>query len=186
MVMTTSAGGRERATLARWGLAAVAVVFAVAALNWVGWASGIEELTRVVRTWQPMPPWTSAMLTLLGLAIVAQAGRPSAIRVGVGCALAAVSGLLAVVFLAEYATNSSFGLDAVLLADAVRALPDDFPGRRPSLQAVSSIVMLSIPIGFLFVLIFSFFTDDKRAEDLWDELYVRQNTGINAEKATAH
>ena len=27
---------------------------------------------------------------------------------------------------------------------------------------------------------------DKRAEDMWDELYVRQNTGILATKAAAH
>jgi cation/acetate symporter len=27
---------------------------------------------------------------------------------------------------------------------------------------------------------------DKRAEEMWDELYVRQNTGIHAEGATAH
>ena len=32
----------------------------------------------------------------------------------------------------------------------------------------------------------SLFTRDKRSEEMWDELYVRQNTGINAEAATAH
>ena len=46
--------------------------------------------------------------------------------------------------------------------------------------------LLSIPIGFIFVLLFSLFTEDRRSEDMWDELYVRQNTGINAEAASEH
>ncbi len=46
--------------------------------------------------------------------------------------------------------------------------------------------LISIPLGFLMVILGSLFTKDKRAEEMWDELYVRQNTGINAEAATAH
>jgi cation/acetate symporter len=46
--------------------------------------------------------------------------------------------------------------------------------------------LISIPLGFLMVILGSLFTRDKRAEDMWDELYVRQNTGIHAEAATAH
>jgi len=46
--------------------------------------------------------------------------------------------------------------------------------------------LISIPLGFLMVILFSLFTRDKRSEEMWDELYVRQNTGINAEAATAH
>jgi cation/acetate symporter len=46
--------------------------------------------------------------------------------------------------------------------------------------------LISIPLGFLMVILGSLLTRDKRAEDMWDELYVRQNTGINAEAATAH
>jgi cation/acetate symporter len=46
--------------------------------------------------------------------------------------------------------------------------------------------LISIPLGFLMVILGSLFTRDKRAEDMWDELYVRQNTGINAEAASAH
>ena len=41
--------------------------------------------------------------------------------------------------------------------------------------------ILSIPIGFLMVILFSLLTQDKRAEDLWEELYVRQNTGLHVE-----
>jgi cation/acetate symporter len=46
--------------------------------------------------------------------------------------------------------------------------------------------LISIPLGFLAVIIGSLLYRDKRAEDMWDELYVRQNTGILAAKAHAH
>ncbi len=46
--------------------------------------------------------------------------------------------------------------------------------------------IISIPLAFLIVFLVSFFTEDKRAEDMWEELYVRQNTGINAEAASEH
>lgn len=46
--------------------------------------------------------------------------------------------------------------------------------------------LISIPLGFLCVIVFSLMFRDKRAEEMWDELYVRQNTGIHAEGATAH
>ncbi len=46
--------------------------------------------------------------------------------------------------------------------------------------------LISIPLGFLAVILGSLLYRDKRAEDMWDELYVRQNTGILAAKAVAH
>src|SRR5512134_2848828 len=46
--------------------------------------------------------------------------------------------------------------------------------------------LISIPLGFLAVILGSLLYRDKRAEEMWDELYVRQNTGILAAKAAAH
>ena len=46
--------------------------------------------------------------------------------------------------------------------------------------------LISIPLGFLAVILGSLLYRDKRAEDMWEELYVRQNTGILAAKAHAH
>jgi cation/acetate symporter len=46
--------------------------------------------------------------------------------------------------------------------------------------------IVSIPLGFLCVILGSLLFRDRRATELWDELYVRQNTGINAEGAVAH
>ena len=45
----------------------------------------------------------------------------------------------------------------------------------------------SIPLGFLCVVIGSLlWRRDRRSQELWEELYVRQNTGIGAEKAVQH
>ncbi|HXH03887.1 MAG TPA: cation acetate symporter [Candidatus Competibacteraceae bacterium] len=46
--------------------------------------------------------------------------------------------------------------------------------------------LISVPLGFLAVFLGSLVWRDKRAEEMWDELYVRQNTGILAAKASAH
>lgn len=44
--------------------------------------------------------------------------------------------------------------------------------------------ILSIPLGFIAVILFSLLTRDKRAEDLWEELYVRQHTGLNISQSS--
>lgn len=41
--------------------------------------------------------------------------------------------------------------------------------------------IISIPLGFLMVIIFSLLTRDKRSEDLWEELYIRQNIGLHVD-----
>jgi cation/acetate symporter len=46
--------------------------------------------------------------------------------------------------------------------------------------------LISIPLGFVAVILGSFLYRDRRADDMWDELYARQNTGILAAKAAAH
>ena len=44
--------------------------------------------------------------------------------------------------------------------------------------------IISIPLGFLGVILGSLLFRDKRASDLWNEVYVRQNTGLMVSKAT--
>ena len=46
--------------------------------------------------------------------------------------------------------------------------------------------IISIPLGFLAVLLGSLVFRDKRSEDLWPEVYARQNTGIRISKASSH
>ncbi len=59
-------------------------------------------------------------------------------------------------------------------------------GLEEPLFALRNPGLISIPLGFLAVILGSLLYRDKRAEDMWDELYVRQNTGILAAKAHAH
>ena len=46
--------------------------------------------------------------------------------------------------------------------------------------------IISIPLGFLAVIIGSLFYRDERALDMWDELYVRSNTGLGRATAASH
>ncbi len=53
-----------------------------------------------------------------------------------------------------------------------------FPLRNPGI--------VTIPLGFLMVFLGSIFYRDRRAEDVWDEFYVKQNTGLLIHKASDH
>jgi cation/acetate symporter len=46
--------------------------------------------------------------------------------------------------------------------------------------------IISIPAGFLAVILFSLLTTDRRALGTWDELYVRSNTGLGRATASKH
>jgi cation/acetate symporter len=76
---------------------------------------------------------------------------------------------------------------------AAQATVQKFAGQRSSLVGLEKPLielknpgLYSIPIGFLCVLLGSLMWRDRRADDMWEELYVRQNTGIHAEEASAH
>ncbi|MGD9618775.1 MAG: diguanylate cyclase [Mycolicibacterium sp.] len=138
---------RQRSALVQWARVAAAVVLVLAGLDWLGWLSGIGELTRGFSDWPQMTPWTALLLAVLGVAILLQSGRPSPARVWAACGLAVLAGVFGVVFLAEYATGASLGLSRLLLGEEVRDLPATFPGRRPSLQSGWSVLFLSIAIG---------------------------------------
>lgn len=53
-----------------------------------------------------------------------------------------------------------------------------FPFKNPGL--------VSVPIGFMAAIVFSLLFPNKREEEAFDELYVRQNTGIGIAKAVEH
>ena len=59
-------------------------------------------------------------------------------------------------------------------------------GLKEPLISLKNPGIISIPLGFLCVLLGSLLGREKRSEDMWEELYVRQNTGIHAEGAVSH
>jgi len=46
--------------------------------------------------------------------------------------------------------------------------------------------IISIPLGFLGVIFGSLLYRDRRAEEMWEEVYARQTTGMLVSKATQH
>lgn len=134
------------ANLARWGRVAVVVALVVAALDWMGWATGIEGLTRVYRTGPQMVPWTALWLAGSAAAILVQTGQPSRVRVWAGRGMAVVVGASAVAVLAEYVSGRSLGLDQLWFGDAVRTLQSPWPG-RPSLLTAASVVLLNAAVA---------------------------------------
>ena len=84
---------------------------------------------------------------------------------------------------------------AALEKDVAKARADltKYADRRASLVGLEQPLiqlknpgLISIPLGFVCVLIGSLLYRDPRALAMWDELYVRQNTGIHAEGSVAH
>jgi cation/acetate symporter len=61
-----------------------------------------------------------------------------------------------------------------------------FMGLQQPLIQLKNPGIISIPLGFLGVLIGSLLFRDKRAEQMWSEVYVRQNTGLMVSKPVAH
>ena len=71
----------------------------------------------------------------------------------------------------------------------IKSLGDDrtsIMGLEKPLFELRNPGLISIPLGFLAVILGSLLYRDKRADEMWDELYVRQTTGILAAKAHAH
>jgi len=61
-----------------------------------------------------------------------------------------------------------------------------FMGLEKPLFKLKNPGLVSIPLGFLAVILGSLLYRDKRAEEMWNEVYARQNTGLLVSKSTAH
>lgn len=92
---------RSSPRLAGWGRAAAVAVLLVAALNWIGWATGSSALTRLNRSWPHLLPWAALWLAALAVAVLLQSGQPPRARVwlgrGVGIAVGAGAAVVLVV-----------------------------------------------------------------------------------------
>ncbi|MBA2351225.1 MAG: cation acetate symporter [Burkholderiales bacterium] len=79
--------------------------------------------------------------------------------------------------------------DVTVAQDTMKRLANDntsIVGLEEPLFKLKNPGIISIPVGFLAVFLGSLFYRDKRAEDMWDELYVRSNTGMGRAGAAAH
>lgn len=140
-----AAGARlNTRVIAGWlGRAPLVAVLSVAAMDWLGWATGNAMLTRIAPTWPVMTPWTALLLAFLAAAQLAQSRHRFDVWVWVGRGLAILTGVIAVAILAEYLSGKAFGLDQIWFRNSIRALNTTWPG-RPSPQTASSVLLLSI------------------------------------------
>lgn len=118
------------------------------AVDWAGWAIGVDRLTRLFPSWTRMPPWTALLLAALATALLLQSGEPSRIRTIVSRVLVAVVGGLALVFLAEWAAGGVYALDRLWFADAVKSLPQASPG-NPGMRTATSMFFLSSAVALI-------------------------------------
>jgi cation/acetate symporter len=87
-------------------------------------------------------------------------------------------------------------IDQAALDKAIKKAQDDLAkveGRDTSIMGLEKPIftlknpgIISIPLGFLAVLLGSLLFRDKRSEEMWPEVYARQNTGILVSKAASH
>jgi cation/acetate symporter len=61
-----------------------------------------------------------------------------------------------------------------------------FMGLEKPLFELKNPGIISIPLGFLAVILGSLLFRDRRAEQMWNEVYARQNTGLLVSKSVAH
>lgn len=136
---------RAEEAVIRVGRAGVAFVLILAVLDWVGWAAGIEVLTRLIAGWPQMTPWTALWLAALGSAILVRSYPNSPGRDRAGRGLAAAVFVTTVVILAEYVTGRDFGLDLWWFREAVLELQSSWPG-RPSPRTALVALFLSATV----------------------------------------
>jgi cation/acetate symporter len=89
------------------------------------------------------------------------------------------------------ATQASAALDKAVKKATdemakVEGQETSFIGLEKPLFELKNPGVVSIPLGFLAVILVSLFTRDKRAAQMWDEVYARQITGIRVSRPTRH
>lgn len=141
-------GASLESAMDRSGRTAAVAVLVLAAVSWVGWATGVDGLTRIFPSWPPMTPWTALWLAALGAGILAQSGHPTPTRVWIGRALAVLVGVMAVIILLEYTPVGSLGVDQVLFGEAVRGKQTSWPG-RPSPQTAAPVLLLAAAVALI-------------------------------------
>ncbi|MCB0923755.1 MAG: diguanylate cyclase [Mycobacterium sp.] len=141
---------RQERVLVWFAIISVVAVFALAVLNWIGWVTGNDGLTRLFPSWPHTPPLSAAIQAALGLAILVQLSQPSPTLVWSGRVLAAAAGVSAVVFGAETASSIQFGLGRISFSEALQAAQLTAAG-RPSMWTSASAASLAIAVGVIHI-----------------------------------
>lgn len=125
------------------------VLLALAAVDWVGWATQIESLTRFVPSWNPMHPWTALLIAGLAGALLLQLDVEQPQRFALARVISLLVGVIAVLVIYEYVSDSSIlGLDGWWFHDALAKSREPLPG-RPSQQAAYPVLALSVSVALL-------------------------------------
>jgi cation/acetate symporter len=140
-------------------------------------------------------------LTAVGLTLVSpNLTYPVLVRAAAHKVLDAESGKRAAIAewraTGEAAAAQRADKETVALDKAIKKANDDlkkvegqqtsFMGLEKPLFELKNPGIVSIPLGFLAVLLFSLLGRDRRAEELWDESVVRQVTGISVSRESTH
>jgi len=136
-------------TVMTWcGRAAVLSVLVVAIVNWIGWATDVDRLTRIYSSWAPMPPWSSLLLAVVAVAIFLQSDPPAPLRVWIGRVLALLVIAVALTYLFERAVGRTIGADLPWFGEMLRGHRPPLPA-RPHPRSATSIMLLAIGVGLL-------------------------------------
>lgn len=119
-------------------------------------------------------------------------GQNVAHLVGLAFAVAAAANLPCIILTLYWKRCNTTGIIAgmltgmivtigLVLVSPTMSYPTIFGLEQP-LFPLKNPGIISIPLGFLAVILGSLLTRDKRAEALWEELYVRQHTGLALRK----
>lgn len=120
-------------------------VLAVAILDWIGWALGIEALTRLSPAWPVMTPWTAVWTGGLAVAALLQVRRrPSGLSVAVARGVAVVVLLLSLLVLLAYITGLDLGMGLWFFGDQVSALQSTYPGRPSPQTAITTALVATL------------------------------------------
>lgn len=145
--MDAPRGWNDR-TYCRMSVCLWVAVLAVVGADLIGWAVGIESLTRGLADWPPMVPSTAVLVGLVGLAGVIQSGNPSKRRIVAGRCLAALAALGAVLVCLEWLSPNVVVLDVVLFPESVQHATSEWPWPgRTSAQTAISVLALSTAVA---------------------------------------
>jgi len=124
----------------------------LSALTLIGWAFNIQILTNFNDSWVTMKPNTAVSLIFLGIALILLGRSPIGIRgQGIAAVFSSLVFLIGVMSLAQYATNTNWGIDEMLFKDVFSDIGRISKGRMAFISAFcftfSGLSLLFLAVG---------------------------------------